>query len=236
MKTSRIFSEGEKYKKILQNFDANHNSILYGISSEFDFNIPVIINDVLVKYIKEKKYPLLDVCKLIQDLFCKMNNTSLCSECDNIKDDFIEVISYLPDYMLGILKSGDVYTDDLDYDEATEKAKDFINEISGWRNVIISYTEEQDDIKAVDGMKQIVLHIPLDQCIILDSNYWYKIIDNIESSFTNSYLRPLNSFIIDEYGEDDNANIFVLGLDVSCTNSLVVLTEKIEKDWLVRSN
>lgn len=237
MRTSNVFNKGVKYEKILKDFDENHGSILYNISSEINFNMPAVIRKFIPRYIKDKKYPLLDICKLVQDLFFKISGFTENAIPENIKGDYIEVVSYIPEYMLDNLKISDIYNDGLEYDNDMVKAMDFIKDISNWRNVMNSFTEEQDYLKEISGMKQIQLNIPLDQCIILDLNYWDKIIfGNNRNQFFDDLPEEIKCTIIDNIDNLDNIDNFIFGLDISGVRDLVILTECFKKDWLIKSN
>lgn len=220
MKELSVFSKNSELNNILKRFDNEHNSVFYNICYELDFNIGNFIINILPRYIKSKKYPFIDICNLVQRLFLMMSGYKHPSSTfNNISMDTIEVVTYLSEDMYKELKLHDICSDGINWDVYYNSCVDNIKLFSNWDNVLTSYIEEQDYMKEVNGVVQVVLSIPIKECVLINSYYLDILVRNSKTSY-------------DELVDSELLDNFIKGLDLSDVDDIVILTNCIKKEWI----
>ena len=192
----------------------------YNIYYELDFNIGNFIINILPRYIKSKKYPFTDMCNLVQRLFLMMGGYKHPSSIfNNISVDDIEVVTYLSEGMYKELQMHDIFSDGINWDEHYNFCVDNVKLFSNWDNVLISYIEEQDYMKEVNGVVQLVLSIPIKECVLINSYYLNTLVRNLKESYNKLvYYELLDNFI--------------KGLDLLNIDDIVIITNCIKKEWI----
>lgn len=229
MKELSIFNKNTELQHILKRFDKEHDSIFYNICCDLNFNVGNFIINILPRYIKSKKYPFSDMCNLIQKLFLMMGGYKDPSKLfSNISKDSIEVVSYVSDCVLKESEDSDIKCDGINWDYDYKDCIQNIKALSNCDDILVSYIEEQDYIKEVDGIRQIVLVIPLNECIIINAYYWNILVRN-SKIFFEEFNTNIDKLDCSEFLEN-----LITGLDLVDTRDIVVLTDCIKKEWIRR--
>lgn len=138
---------------------------------------------------------------------------------NNISVDDIEVVTYLSEGMYKELQMHDIFSDGINWDEHYNFCVDNVKLFSNWDNVLISYIEEQDYIKEVNGVVQVVLSIPIKECVLINSYYLDTLVRNLKESYNELvYYELLDNFI--------------KGLDLLNIDDIVIITNCIKKEWI----
>lgn len=74
-------------------------------------------------------------------------------------------------------------------------------------------------MKEVNGVVQVVLSIPIKECVLINSYYWDSLVRNLKEYYNELvYYELLDNFI--------------KGLDLLNIDDIVIITNCIKKEWI----